>query len=88
MNAVQRRRASTFGPRESAIVSASAIATLLLFNLKADTHFTVPHGVEGRPVESHSGAWETIIAGLYHHLITYALRSEETWGGHTYPLTI
>jgi len=46
-----------------------------------------------RPVESHCGARETIIAGPYHNLIPYAPRSrrrtaegfqmEETWGGVT-----
>jgi len=33
------------------------------------------HGILSMPVESHSGARETIIAGPYHNLIQYAPRS-------------
>jgi len=44
--------------------------------------------VEYKPVESNSGARETIVAGPYHNLIPYTPRSKrqmrregETWGG-------
>jgi len=37
-------------------------------------------GAKPRPVESHSGARETIIAGPYHNLIPYMRRDREAEG--------
>ena len=57
------------------ILHWSLLSITSIHSEQATTHHIPLDTIPVRPVENHTGARETIIAGTYHNLIPYALRS-------------